>query len=155
MKEDLIGYDKIIEGSMRMVIHDVLKSIEKEGLKGEHHFFIVFSTKASGVQISKALHNKFPSEMTIVLQHQFGSFRVLENHFEVTLNFAGIPEKMTIPYKSIISFADPSVNFGLKFALTEDEVQEYMEEGEESSKSGVIDTSQKIISLDDFRKNNK
>ena len=112
--QDHIGYDAIIESAMRDVVFKVLKKAEN-GLTGGHHFVVTYSTKYFGVVMSEYLKQKFPSEITIVIQHQYQSLMALENCFKIRLSFSGVMESLTIPYKSIISFSDPSVNFGLKF----------------------------------------
>jgi len=145
--EDLIGYNDIIESSMRHVIYKILKKVEKEGLKGNHHFVISFAVQYPGVIIPKYLEEKFPDEITIVIQHQFSALMASENEFKISLSFSGVLERLTIPYLAIISFADPSINFGLKFNKrmpTYDEVP---------ADAGNVDLSAKIISLDAFRKN--
>jgi uncharacterized protein len=162
--KDLIGYDKIIENSMRGVIKEVLKKVEKFGLLGEHYFVISFCTTAKNVKVPKNLKSKFPEEMTIVIQYQFNYIMIKEDHFIISLSFSGQFEELTIPYDAITSFADPSINFGLKFnnydILDYDEIEED-EDGLEipnndsnsKSKKKKFDTSAKVISLDDFRKN--
>ncbi len=152
--QDQIGYDDIIEDSMRTVIYKVLKKVEKNGLHGGHHFVITFSTRNPAAIISEALRNRFPSEMTIVIQHQFSSFVVADNYFKVSLSFSGVLENLTIPYKAISSFADPEVNFGLKFnSIDIEDYEEDEEPQKQTQKSGDIDLSSKVVSLDDFRKN--
>jgi uncharacterized protein len=150
--EDLIGYDDIIESSMRHVIYKILKKVEKEGLKGGHHFIISFAVKYPGVIVPKHLEEKFPEDVTIVIQHQFSSLLVGESEFKISLSFSGVFEKLTIPYLSIISFADPSINFGLKFNKR---IPTYNEVSDDSSIEDLanVDLSAKIISLDAFRKN--
>ena len=152
--QDKIGYDLIVEEAMRTIIPKVLGKTGKEGLKGDHHFIITFSTKYSGVVLSDFLKEKFPSQMTIILQHQFQSLVVLEDCFKISLSFSGVMEKLTIPYKAILSFNDPSVNFGLNFKpqIINDEVQE----NEKTAKQEISknnDENSKIISLADFKKN--
>ena len=152
--QDKIGYDKIIESAMRDVISNVLKKVKNEGLKGEHHFVITFSTQYFGVIISEAIKQRFPSEMTIIIQHQFQSLQVLDDCFKIILSFSGVPESLTIPYKSIHSFADPSVNFGLKFNHIEDDGEENLLNQELIEPSNTdSNLSGKIISLADFKKN--
>jgi hypothetical protein len=145
--EDLIGYDEIIESSMRQVIYKVLKKVEKEGLKGNHHFVISFSINYPGVSIPNYLQEKFHEEMTIVVQHQFSALLVGENDFKINLTFSGNSERLVIPYLAVTSFADPSINFGLKFNKM------IVEETAPDAPHEDIDLSAKIISLDDFRKN--
>jgi hypothetical protein len=159
--KDLIGYDKIIENSMRGVIKQVLKKIEKMGLLGEHYFVISFSTTHKGVAMPPSLKEKFPEEMTIVIQYQFNYLMAKEKQFIISLSFSGKFEELTIPYEAITSFSDPSINFGLKFnnydildyeeELDEDAME--LAQGENDSKEEKFDTSSKVVSLDDFRKN--
>ena len=149
---DHIGYDTIIETGMRDVIFKVLKKVESEGLKGEHHFVITFSTRHFGVILSDALKQRFPIEMTIIIQHQFQSLMVMENAFKIALSFSGVMETLTIPYKAISSFADPSVNFGLKFNnIAAEDGEEDVEENFDSNPASNID--EKVVSLADFKKN--
>lgn len=162
--QDLIGYDDIIENSMRSVIYETLKKIEKTGLPGKHYFIITFLTHFPGVELPKHLIEKYPEEMTIAIQYQYNSLVVEQEQFKLSLSFSGKNEKMTIPYKSVTSFADPSMNFGLKFSVSYDDIEgfeggDYGEsnlannpEGKEK-KSETIDLSAKVISLDAFRKN--
>ena len=116
MTEDLIGYNDIINKSMISVVMDVLKKIKKNnGLPGEHHIYLTFSTNENGVIISRNLKNKFKDEMTIVLQHQFGELEVKSEYFSVILHFDNKPEKIVIPYTAMTKFFDPAVNFGIDF----------------------------------------
>jgi hypothetical protein len=154
--KDHIGYDEIIEDSMRTIICKVLNKVAKDGLHGNHHFVITFSTKNAETKISNALKEKFPSEMTIVIQHQFSGLKVEEDFFTIALSFSGVLEKLTIPYRAISAFADPEVNFGLKFNVIDFEDYEEETGGEvsdSSQKNNNIDISSKIVSLADFRKN--
>lgn len=153
--QDYIGYDAIIEDSMRTIIHKVFKKIEKQGLQGGHHFVITFSTKAFGVQIPESLRVKFPEEMTIIIQHQFSSLAAFDSYFKIALSFSGSLENLTIPYKAISSFSDPQVNFTLKFNVVEDEEIEEYEEDLEPENQDNPDLSGKIVSLDAFRKNHE
>jgi hypothetical protein len=152
--QDKIGYDEIIEDSMRTIIHKVLKKVEKNGLHGNHHFVITFSTKNPETKISDVLKEKFPAEMTIVIQHQFSNLKVEKDFFQISLSFSGVLETLTIPYRAISAFADPEVNFGLKFNDFEDYEEEFgTENPDNSQKTGNTDLSAKIVSLADFRKN--
>jgi hypothetical protein len=162
--QDLIGYDEIIESSMRSVIYETLKKIEKTGLPGKHYFIVTFATKFPGVSVPKTLMEKYPEEMTIAIQYQFKSLVVDEDLFKISLSFGGKFEKLVVPYRSITSFADPSMNFALKFSMTYGEVEEFASENHfdennlaNKSKKKVkeIDLTQKVISLDAFRKSNK
>jgi hypothetical protein len=112
MSEDKIQYDILASEALRGIIRTVLQRVQKRGLPGDHHFFINFDTCAAGVILSKRLKDKYPEDMTIVLQHKFWDLVVFEDRFEVKLTFNNVPERLVIPYASIKSFIDPSVQFG-------------------------------------------
>jgi hypothetical protein len=111
----MIDYEALQQEAMRGVVRGVLNLIAKSGLPGEHHFYISFLTQAPGVILSKRLKEKYPHEMTIVLQHRFWDLIVSDERFEVKLTFDGIPERLVVPFSSIKVFIDPSVRFGLQF----------------------------------------
>jgi uncharacterized protein len=113
--EQHIDYDELHQSAMRGLVRTVLTRISKTGLPGEHHFYIAFNTGAPGAIVSKRLKEKYPEEMTIVLQHRFWELIVLEDRFEVKLTFDGIPERLIVPYTAIKVFFDPSVPYGLQF----------------------------------------
>jgi uncharacterized protein len=115
MAQDLLGYDKIVENALRGVAREALRRAARDGLPGSHHFYLGFRTGAAGVVLPGYLAAKFPDEMTIVLQHQFWGLEVGEEAFSVTLSFQGRPQRLTIPFAALTSFADPAVDFGLKF----------------------------------------
>lgn len=115
MAEDLIRYDIVIQDALRGAVRKILTEVARIGLPGEHHFYIAFDTNAPGVRISSRLHERYPKEMTVVLQHQFWDLNVTEHAFEVGLSFGGIPEKLFVPFSSIKGFFDPSVQFALEF----------------------------------------
>jgi uncharacterized protein len=117
MSEDLIRYDILAQDALRGVIRKVLSEVNRTGLPGNHHFFITFVTGATGVRISTRLREKYPEQMTIVIQHQYWDLEVSETGFEVTLSFNDVSEKLIIPYSSIRGFYDPSVNFELEFEV--------------------------------------
>jgi uncharacterized protein len=110
-----IDYAKLQQEAMRGVVRAVLQRIVKTGLPGEHHFYISFLTQAPGVILSKRLKEKYPNEMTIVLQHRFWDLIVSDDRFEVKLTFDGIPERLVVPFAAIKVFIDPSVRYGLQF----------------------------------------
>jgi uncharacterized protein len=110
-----IDYAKLQQEAMRGVVRAVLQRIVKAGLPGEHHFYISFLTQAQGVILSKRLKEKYPNEMTIVLQHRFWDLIVSDERFEVKLTFDGIPERLVVPFAAIKVFIDPSVRYGLQF----------------------------------------
>ncbi|MBB99585.1 MAG: hypothetical protein CML67_08625 [Rhodobacteraceae bacterium] len=115
MAEDLIRYDIVIQDALRGAVRKILTEVVRIGLPGEHHFYIAFDTNAPGVRISPRLHERYPNEMTVVLQHQFWDLTVTDHAFEVGLSFGGIPEKLFVPFSSIKGFFDPSVQFALEF----------------------------------------
>jgi hypothetical protein len=116
MAQDLFHYDKMVERALRGVIRDALIRAAQEGLKSAHHFYIGFATQAPGVTIPARLIERYPDEMTIVLQHQFWDLDVGDEQFSVLLSFDKQAERLTIPFSAIKSFADPSVEFALAFA---------------------------------------
>jgi len=117
MSVDHIRYDLMVREALRGVVRQVLADIARNGLPGEHHFYISFDTRAEGVRISSRLRVQYPDEMTIVLQHQFWDLIVSEIAFEVGLSFGGVPERLHVPFDAIKGFFDPSVQFGLEFQV--------------------------------------
>lgn len=110
-----IDYEALAQDAMRGVVRTVLTRTAKAGLPGDHHFFISFDTQGPGVSLSKRLKEKYPHEMTIVLQHRFWDLTVTEDRFEVKLTFDGVPERLVVPFAAIKVFFDPSVRYGLQF----------------------------------------
>jgi hypothetical protein len=121
--KDLIRYDLLVQDALKGVVRKVLIDA-KEGLPGEHHFYISFQTDYPGVRLSNRLREKYPQEMTIVLQHQYWDLNVTEHTFEVGLSFSGVPERLLIPFEALTGFFDPSVQFGLKFDGPDDGEEE-------------------------------
>jgi uncharacterized protein len=115
MAVDHIRYDILTQEALRSVVRDVLSDAAKNGLPGEHHFYISFDTGADGVKISPRLRELHPKDITIILQHQFWDLKVSDDRFEVGLSFNGVPEKLVVPLVAIKGFFDPSVQFGLQF----------------------------------------
>src|SRR5439155_6847357 len=115
MAQDLFDYPKMVETALRGVMREALARTAREGLPGDHHFYVTFRTRAPGVGIPNHLLGKFPDEMTIVLQHQFRALEVGDDAFSVNLSFQSRSERLKIPFAAVTTFADPSVNFGLKF----------------------------------------
>ena len=115
MAVDHIRYDILAQEALRGVVQTVLKDSAKNGLPGDHHFYITFETRADGVRMPQRLLAQFPEVMTIVLQHQFWDLVVSDTGFEVGMSFGGIPERLAVTFASIKEFVDPSVPFGLKF----------------------------------------
>jgi hypothetical protein len=115
--DSLIPYDEIVQEALRAVVGRVLGQVELAGgrLPGNHHFYITFKTGAPGVSIPARLRERFPDEMTIVLQNKFWDLAVNERSFSVGLSFNQIPAKLEIPFAAITAFVDPAVDFGLQF----------------------------------------
>ena len=116
-----IDYQALAQDAMRGIVRTVLLRIAKTGLPGEHHFYIAFKTDAPGVVLSKRLREKYPEEMTVVLQHRFWDLLVADDRFEVKLTFDSIPERLVVPFAAIKVFFDPSVPYGLQFDEVEAE----------------------------------
>jgi hypothetical protein len=115
MAQDLFDYPKMVEAALRGVMREALARTAREGLPGDHHFYLSFRTRAPGVTIPKYLLTAHPDLMTIVLQHQFRALEVGDDAFSVNLSFRSRSERLTIPFAAVTTFADPSVNFGLQF----------------------------------------
>jgi uncharacterized protein len=117
MPVDHIRYDLLTQDALRGIMRVVLADAAVKGLPGDHHFFVTFDTRVDGVRLSARLKANYPEEMTIVLQHQFWDLTVREDDFDVGLAFNGIPERLHIPFRAVKAFVDPSVQFGLQFAV--------------------------------------
>jgi hypothetical protein len=115
MAVDHIRYDILAQEALRGVVQKVLVDVAKNGLPGEHHFYISFDTRADGVRLSPRMLAQYPEEITVVLQHQFWDLVVTEEGFEVGMSFGGIPERLNVPFAAVKGFFDPSVQFGLQF----------------------------------------
>ena len=115
MAVDHIRYDILAQEALRGMVRKVLADAAKNGLPGEHHFFVSFDTRAEGVRLSPRMLAQYPEEMTVVLQHQFWDLVVSETAFEVGVSFGGIPERLSVPFAAVTGFFDPAVEFGLKF----------------------------------------
>ena len=117
MAQDLFDYPQMVQTALRGVVREALLRTAREGLRGAHHFYVSFRTDVSGVVLPDYLLDKYPDEMTIVLQNQFWGLEVGAQEFSVTVSFQNRPEQLTIPFAAVTSFADPSVKFGLQFEL--------------------------------------
>src|SRR5712691_5370014 len=115
MSVDQIRYDILTQEALRSVLRRVIEDAAKNGLPGDHHFYISFDTDAPGVRMSQRLRAQYPEEITIVIQHQFWDLKVTEQAFEVGLSFSGVNEHLVVPFDAIKRFFDPSVQFGLQF----------------------------------------
>jgi hypothetical protein len=121
---DQIRYDLLVQDALRGVVRRVLSDTARAGLVGDHHYYVSLSTRAPGVRMSNRLREKYPAEMTIVLQHQFWDLAVTDHAFEVGLNFDRVPERLLIPFEAVVGFFDPSVQFGLKFTVVAEDIAE-------------------------------
>ena len=115
MPKEQLRYDRMVETALRGVVRDALTEVAERGLPGNHHFYLTFRTGFPGVEIPDYLASQYPNEMTIVLQVQYYGLVVTDDHFEVTLSFNNVHERLVIPFAAITTFADPSVNFALQF----------------------------------------
>jgi hypothetical protein len=157
MTVDHIRYDNLIETALREVVRQAMGKVVQNGLPGDHHFYISFLTKHPGVDIPDYLMEKYPEEMTIVLQHQFFGLTINEEGFNVMLSFNNVRERLSIPFAAITTFADPSVNFALQFQNIPSSGEFPEEEGSatsesESGKDKPEEKRGEVISLDKFRK---
>lgn len=150
-----IDYGNLMHHAMRGLIRDVLQDVADNGLPGEHHFFITFDTTNEGVAIADWLKERYPSEMTIVIQHWFDNLEIREDGFSITLNFGDHPEPLVIPFDALRTFVDPSVEFGLRFEGQEDDEDEDEEDIEvaEEEEPAPPRKEAEVVSLDKFRKN--
>lgn len=148
-----IDYGNLMHRAMRTLIQQVLVQVADDGLPGEHHFFITFNTLHPGVEMAEWLSDRYPQEMTIVIQHWFENLAVSDEGFTVTLNFGNRPEPLYIPFDAIRTFVDPSVEFGLRFETQESEDEEdapMVQDVEPEPEAPKTDAQ--IVSLDSFRK---
>ena len=153
LMSDSIDYGNLMHDAMRGLIREVLTQVANDGLPGEHHFFITFDTNHEGVALADWLHQRYPGEMTVVVQHWFENLEVGDDGFGITLNFGDSPEPIYIPYDAISTFVDPSVEFGLRFETQDSEEGEDAEEVLSEPVTDDDTTSEaEVVSLDSFRK---
>ncbi len=145
--DSLIPYDDIVQEALRAVVERVLRSILNDGLPGDHHFYITFKTRAAGVSIPQALMERFPDEMTIVLQHKYWDLTIEDDHFEVGLSFSQVPSHLIIPYAAITAFVDPAVDFALQFQVEAD--QDNIPETHDPAQNDQSDTSKAVAPQED------
>jgi len=155
-----IDYGNLMHRAMRGLIQEVLQDVAQDGLPGQHHFFITFDTMQPDVEIPDWLSDRYPEEMTIVVQHWFDNLDVTNEGFAITLNFGDNPEPLYIPYDAIKTFVDPSVEFGLRFENQEGEkdqdiagtVQNIADDQKNTVPKTVSQPDADVVSLDSFRK---
>lgn len=151
-----IDYGNLMHKAMRGLIYEVLTDIAANGLPGAHHFFVTFDTLHPDVELADWLSDRYPGEMTIVIQHQYESLTVTEAGFGITLSFGDSPEPLYVPYDAIKTFVDPSVEFGLRFDSNDDE--EEPEDAPEAPMDVMAEPDEapqkdaEVVSLDQFRK---
>ncbi|MGI8611275.1 MAG: SspB family protein [Sphingomicrobium sp.] len=165
--ESLIPYDEIVQEALRDVVGRVLGEVERTGaLPGSHHFYITFKTRLPGVSIPKHLIERFPDEMTIVIQHRFWDLKVEDDMFTVGLSFGGVPSTLQVPFAAVTQFHDPAVEFSLTFhadaapelqqeheaAENDIPVSEAGELGETDQTGETADDGSNVVSVDFTRK---
>ncbi len=152
-----IDYGNLMHRAMRGLIQNVLEDVAANGLPGDHHFFITFDTHHPDVELADWLSDRYPDEMTVVMQHWYDNLEVGDEGFAVTLNFGDTPEPLYIPYTAIKTFVDPSVEFGLRFETPDEDEGEPVAapvalDAEETPESDADRTDAEVVSLDSFRK---
>ena len=158
--DEILRYDRMVEGALRGVVRQSIEEVISHGLPGDHHFYITFLTDYPGVQIPPYLRDRYPGEMTIVLQYQFSDLAVDDEKMNVTLSFNNVPERLQIPLSAISIFADPSVNFALQFqplgeSMDEADLAAALEDDDPDGSGpggGKSDKTGEVVSLDQFRK---
>ena len=154
--ESLIPYDEIVQEALRDVVGRVLSAVEAGGsLPGGHHFYITFKTRMAGVEIPKHLSQRFPDEMTIVIQHRYWDLKVAPDHFTVGLSFGGVPATLRVPFAAVTDFVDPAVDFSLKFQANGADGAQHEEPEEPENDEPVVkaaDDGSNVVSVDFTRK---
>ena len=153
--ESQIPYDEIVQEALRDVVGRVLDQVEQTGaLPGDHHFYITFRTRMPGVSIPKHLTERFPEEMTIVLQHRFWDLKVDDDQFSVGLSFGGVPSTLVVPFAAVTRFHDPAVEFSLTFQANggDDLTDEELEEAENDSPRAEAKDGSNVVSVDFTKK---
>ena len=152
MAEDLFDYPQMVESALRGVVREALSRAARDGLRGGHHFFIGFKTRAPGVELPEYLLEKYPEEMAIVLQHQFWGLEVDAGGFSVSLSFQNKPERLHVPFAALTSFADPSVKFALQFEAAPAAAPQLPAAMPEEAAQKPAGEGAEIVAIDKFRK---
>jgi hypothetical protein len=153
--DSLIPYDEIVQEALRAVVGRVLGEVEQNGgLPGDHHFYITFKTGGAGVDIPQHLTERFPDEMTIVIQNRYWDLKVKSDGFEVGLSFNQVPARLVIPFSAVTGFVDPAVNFALQFqSQSDDDAPEAMAAaGNDAPDAEPIEDGSNVVSVDFTRK---
>lgn len=146
-----IDYGNLMHRAMRGLIQEVLQDVSDHGLPGNHHFFITFDTRHPDAQLADWLRERYPEDMTVVMQHWYDKLDVTDDGFSVTLNFGDSPEPLYVPYDAIKTFVDPSVEFGLRFENQDGEEEEDEEDNDQPDETSAAKDAD-VVSLDSFRK---
>ncbi|MEM8617179.1 MAG: ClpXP protease specificity-enhancing factor SspB [Pseudomonadota bacterium] len=163
---DYIGYEALTQAAMRGVVREALRqAVDQSAPPGDHHFYVSFRPKAPGVKIADHLAERFPEEMTIVIQHQYWDLEVYDGHFEIVLKFNGVPQHLSVPYAAMTRFVDPAVNFGVSFERAvgsqddtivapalDNEAADDMAEQDSPTEATGTDAAERVVSLDAFRR---
>jgi uncharacterized protein len=152
--DSLIPYDEIVQEALRAVVGRVLGEAAMHGLPGAHHFYITFRTQAAGVSIPRSLSERFPEEMTIVLQNKYWDLKVSDTGFEVGLTFNQIPSHLIVPFAAVTAFVDPAVNFALQFQAQADDASPAPHEPAENDRPALIpvEDGSNVVAVDFGRK---
>lgn len=159
-EDEILRYDKMVEGALRGVVRQAVEEVIENGLPDDHHFYITFMTDYPGVDIPDYLRDRYPGEMTIVLQYQFDDLTIDKEKLSVILSFNNVPERLVVPLASISIFADPSVNFALQFqplgedgdGFDPDDLPPDDSDDDEADDKNKGSKTGEVVSLDKFRK---
>jgi hypothetical protein len=160
MSENVLDYSRLVDQAMQSVMRHALEVAAKEGLPGQHHFYLTLDTTHPEVEMSDSLRAEYPDEITIVLENQFWDLEIKKDHFSVTLNFGKTPQNLSVPFDAITAFVDPSVKFGLQFASKLEEkrtdtpeapLSNKLPERRSPGKEERPETSAEVVVLDSFR----
>jgi uncharacterized protein len=157
VSKDLMRYDLLAQEALRGVVRAAIVRAAEDGLPGSHHFYITFRTRYPGADVDEQLLEKYPEEITIVLEHQFWDLASMDDAFEVTLSFGGAPKYIKVPYAAVTSFHDPAVGFGLKFDMGGPEAKPAATPGQLPAAGTDADNEEpavagEVVSLDAFRR---
>jgi hypothetical protein len=155
MDPDRIDYSAILQEALRDAVRRVLDQVAEHGLPGEHHFYIGFRTDFPGVEVPRFLREQYPQEVQIILQHQFWGLEVTSEAFSVLLSFGGARQRLTVPFAALTTFADPSVDFGLRFggaAAGEEETATPAAAAEPASPPSAPERPGEVIRFDPSRR---